>query len=59
MAQILARNLDEKVVRQLKKRATREGRPLPAEVKRIPEQASNSPAVSPLARHAHWVEDLA
>jgi len=45
MAQILVRNLDEKVVKQLKKRAKREGRSLQAEAKRILEQAATSPTV--------------
>lgn len=46
MAQILVRNLDEKTVKQLKKRAKREGRSLQAEAKLILEQASQAPAAS-------------
>ena len=40
MAQILVRNLDEKVVSRLKKRAEREGRSLQSEVRIILEQAA-------------------
>jgi len=45
MAQILVRNLDEKVVRRLKQRAKREGRSLQAEVKMILEGAAVTTAV--------------
>lgn len=40
MAQILIRNMDDRVVESLKKRAKREGRSLQSEVKRILEQAA-------------------
>ena len=40
MAQVLVRNLTEKVVRQLKKRAEQRGRSLQAEVKLILEEAA-------------------
>jgi len=40
MAQVLVRNLDEKVVARLKKRATQRGRSLQAEVKMILEEAA-------------------
>ena len=40
MAQVLVRNLDEKIVRQLKKRARQRGRSLQAEVKIILEEAA-------------------
>ena len=40
MAQILVRNLDEKVVAQLKRRAAENGRSLQAEVKLLLEQAA-------------------
>jgi plasmid stability protein len=40
MAQVLVRNLDEKVVRRLKKRAEQRGRSLQAEVKIILEEAA-------------------
>lgn len=40
MAQILVRNLDEDIVRRLKKRAKKEGRSLQSEVKLILEQAA-------------------
>ena len=43
MAQILVRNLDEKVVDRLKKNAKQRGRSLQAEVKTILEQAANAP----------------
>jgi len=57
MAQILVRNLDEKVVKQLKKRAKREGRSLQAEAKRILEQASQEPAVD-MATARKLVEEI-
>jgi plasmid stability protein len=41
MAQILVRNLDEKVVKRLKRRAKKDGRSLQSEVKLILEQAVN------------------
>ena len=41
MAQILVRNLDQKVVNRLKKQAKVEGRSLQSEVKTILEEASN------------------
>ena len=41
MAQILVRNLDESVVKQLKKRAEQDGRSLQSEAKMILEQAAN------------------
>lgn len=40
MAQILIRNVDEKVVERLKKRASLNGRSLQAELKLVIEQAS-------------------
>ncbi len=40
MAQVLVRNLDDKVVARLKKRAERQGRSLQAEVKTILEEAA-------------------
>ena len=40
MAQVLVRNLTEKVVRQLKRRAEQRGRSLQAEVKLILEEAA-------------------
>ena len=40
MAQVLVRNLNEKVVARLKKRAEQRGRSLQAEVKEILEQAA-------------------
>jgi plasmid stability protein len=40
MAQVLVRNLDEKVVSRLKKRAEQRGRSLQAEVKMILEEAA-------------------
>jgi plasmid stability protein len=43
MAQILVRELDEEVVRRLKRRAKREGRSLQSMVKRILEQAAREP----------------
>ena len=57
MAQILVRNLDEKVVKQLKKRAKREGRSLQAEAKLILEQASQEPAVN-MATARKLVEEI-
>jgi plasmid stability protein len=57
MAQILVRNLDEKVVKQLKKRAKREGRSLQAEAKRILEQAVTSPTVD-MATAKKMMEDF-
>ena len=41
MAQILVRNLNEKLMERLKKRAKREGRTLQSEVKMILEHAAN------------------
>ncbi len=41
MAQILVRDLDDKVVRRLKERARKDGRSLQAEVKRILEKEAN------------------
>ena len=43
MAQILVRNLDEKVVRRLKRRAKAGGRSLQGEAKSILEQAAEQP----------------
>lgn len=43
MAQILVRNLDERVARRLKQRARRAKRSLQAEVKLILEQAAEEP----------------
>ena len=40
MAQVLVRNLDDKVVARLKKRAQKRGQSLQAEVKRILEEAA-------------------
>jgi len=57
MAQILVRNLDEKVVKQLKKRAKREGRSLQAEAKLILEQASQETAVD-MATARKLVEEI-
>jgi plasmid stability protein len=45
MAQILVRNLDERVVRRLKERAKSQGRSLQAQVKSIIEEAAASPQV--------------
>lgn len=45
MAQVLVRNLTEKVVARLKKRAEQRGRSLQAEVKEILEQAAGSDPV--------------
>lgn len=42
MAQVLVRDLDDKVVEQLKARAQRRGRSLQAELKTLLEQAANS-----------------
>lgn len=44
MAEILVRNLDEEVVKQLKSRAARSGRSLQSEVKNILELAASAPA---------------
>ncbi len=44
MAQVLVRNLDEKVVVRLKKRAAHRGRSLQAEVKMILEEAAEEEA---------------
>ncbi|WHZ28622.1 MAG: hypothetical protein OJF51_003420 [Nitrospira sp.] len=44
MAQILIRNLDDKLVGRLKKRAKERGRSLQAEVKRILEEAAKDEA---------------
>jgi len=43
MAEILVRNLDDAVVKQLKHRAARSGRSLQSEAKTILEQAANAP----------------
>jgi antitoxin FitA len=43
MAQVLVRNLDERVVDQLKARAKENGRSLQAELKRILEDAAQAP----------------
>ena len=45
MAQILVRNLNEKTVKALKKRAKSQGRSLQAEVKLILEEVANSEKV--------------
>lgn len=45
MAQILVRNLDEKIVERLKKRAKQGGRSLQSEVKFLLEQAAREPKV--------------
>ncbi|MFQ5740399.1 MAG: Arc family DNA-binding protein [Acidobacteriota bacterium] len=45
MAQILVRDLDEKIVETLKRRAREDGRSLQSEVKAILEQAANAPKV--------------
>ncbi|HUV39592.1 MAG TPA: Arc family DNA-binding protein [Planctomycetota bacterium] len=45
MAQILVRNLDERVVKRLKECARRQGRSLQSEVKRIIEQAVTNPGL--------------
>jgi len=45
MAQILVRNLDERVVKRLKERAACKGRSLQAEVKSIVEQAAATPTL--------------
>ena len=45
MAQILVRNLDQRVVKRLKDRAKRGGRSLQSEVKSIIEQAAMSPTL--------------
>ncbi|MGH7205671.1 MAG: FitA-like ribbon-helix-helix domain-containing protein [Nitrospiraceae bacterium] len=42
MAQVLVRNLDERVVARLKKRATQRGRSLQTEVKQILEEAART-----------------
>ena len=55
MAQILVRDLDEKVVESLKSRARERGRSLQAEVKTILSEA----AVSPRLDHESTVKHLA
>lgn len=45
MAQILVRELDEKVVESLKRRARQDGRSLQSEVKAILEKAAHEPTV--------------
>ena len=45
MAEILVRNLDEKTVKRLKKRAKKAGRSLQSEVKLILELAVNKPEI--------------
>ena len=45
MAQILVRNLDQRVVRRLKARAKRRGRSLQSEVKSIIEQSAAAPTL--------------
>ena len=45
MAQILVRNLDDRVVRRLKARAKRQGRSLQSEVANILQQAATAPKV--------------
>ena len=57
MAQILVRNLDEKTVKQLKKRAKQEGRSLQAEAKLILEQASQEPALD-MAKARKLVDEI-
>jgi plasmid stability protein len=49
MAQILVRNLSQRVVRNLKARAKRRGRSLQAEVKEIIEKEGNSATPDPEA----------
>ena len=46
MAQILVRDLDDNIVRRLKKRAKDDGRSLQSEVKHILEQAAREPILS-------------
>jgi antitoxin FitA len=45
MAQILVRDIDEKVVEKLKRRARKDGRSLQSEVKIILEKAADAPVV--------------
>jgi len=49
MAQVLVRNLDDRVVDTLKKRAASRGTSLQAEVKQILEQAASAALVDPVA----------
>ncbi len=57
MAQILVRNMDERVVERLKERARKDGRSLQTEVKLILEQAASEPKVDMEAARA-LVEDI-
>ncbi len=45
MAQILVRDIDDKVVEKLKKRARKDGRSLQSEVKIILEKAADAPVI--------------
>ena len=57
MAQILVRNLEDRVVEHLKNRARNGGRSLQAEVKIILEQAAASPAYS-LEEARAWTDKI-